>query len=299
MSGASQAGNDMEVGRTNESEVGTRLVAIPNPSGGLFGGGDAPDGYEFDYVLDVALEGDFVVTKVPVHGVDAIHATGSIAKTIGGEIGTQPAGNGIVGRGMNGIVGYVQTAARDVPDEQAMLAGVLGEGGGGAGVVGRGQTGVVGVQGPSGGPSPILRDPGLESGENAGIIGYGGIGVTGKGFNGPGVHGIGTIPGASGFPGVHGESTNGVGVWAEGSPGLQATSPDGNSGLFEANPHRAQVWIVPMPASIDTPTKLAHAEMGELCVTVAPDGNRGIAASLWFCMRGGGAASAATWVKIV
>jgi hypothetical protein len=296
MSGASEAGDDMEVGRTNESEVGTRLVAIKNPSGGLLGGGgDAPDGYEFDYVLDVALLDDFVLTTVPTHGVDAIHATGSIAKTIGGETGTQPPGNGIVAFGVNGIVGYVQTAPRNVAEEQGMQAGVLGEGGGAnAGVVGRGQTGVIGCQGLS------SRDAMLEGSENAGVIGYGGIGVTGKGFSGPGVHGIGTQPGGlSGFAGVHGES-NGVGVLAEGSPGLQAKSPDGNSGVFEANPHRAQVWIVPMPAAIDTPTKLlGHAEPGELCVTVGPDGNRGIIASLWFCARGGGAASSATWVKIV
>jgi hypothetical protein len=289
---ANQAGDHMDVGRTNESEVGTRLVAIPNPVG-VFGGGDAPDGYAEDYVLDVALKDDFVLTTEPVHGVDAIHATGSIAKTIGGETGTQPPGNGIVARGVNGIVGYVQTAARNVAEEQVMQAGVLGEGGGAnAGVVGRGQTGVVGCQGLS------SRDPSLESSENAGVIGFGGIGVTGIGSSGPGVHGIGTIPGASGLPGVHGESTDGVGVLADGSPGLQANSPDGNSGVFEHNPHRAQVWIVPI--SIDTPTKLlGHAELGELCVTIAPDGNRGTAASLWFCMRGGGSAASATWVKIV
>jgi hypothetical protein len=288
---ANQAGDYMNVGRTNESEVGTRLVAIKDP-----GQGDALGGYQFDYVLDVALNDDFVLTSTPTHAVDAIHATGSIKKTIGGEIGTQPAGNGIVAWGVNGIVGYaVHDAAplpapRDLADEQAMQAGVLGEGGVGAGVVGRGQTGVIGFQGPS------APDPDLES-LGAGVIGYGGIGVIGQGSSGPGVRGIGTTPGAgvSGFPGVHGKSTDGTGVLAEGSPGLLAQSPDDNSGVFEANPHRAQVLIVPMPVSIDSPNQLP-GRAGELCVTI-----EGTVARLWFCVSGGGpagSASPANWVNI-
>jgi hypothetical protein len=256
---ASHSGDDMQVGQTNESEIGSRLVGIT-----------AKGGYAQDYVLDVALKDDFVLTT-GTEGVDAIHAKGSIVKSPGIQ-----AGNGIVAQGVNGIVGYVHEATadlgtRDLTEEQNMQAGVLGEGGiHKAGVVGRGQTGVVGCHGLA------SRDAGVEGTENAGVVGYGDIGVTGIGRNGPGVHGIGTQPaGLSGFVGVLGES-NGTGVQAKGSPALTAGSPDDYSGVFEANraaPRRGQIWIEPL--HIDTPTKLLGlGQPGELCVTLGLDALR-------------------------
>ncbi|MDP1069550.1 hypothetical protein, partial [Klebsiella pneumoniae] len=69
-SGADNAGDDMVVGRTNESEERTILVAK--------GGGDALDGYGEDFVLRVAIENDKVLRDAS-EGVDALHAKGTIA----------------------------------------------------------------------------------------------------------------------------------------------------------------------------------------------------------------------------
>ena len=66
MAGASEAGDDFEVGRTNESEERSILVAIP---------GD-PDGYQSDFVLSVSTADDAILTESG-DGVDGIHATGT------------------------------------------------------------------------------------------------------------------------------------------------------------------------------------------------------------------------------
>ena len=118
-SGANNSGDDMVVGRTNRSEIRTILVAQ--------NGDNAPDGYADDFVLDVSTVGDQVL-PTNSRGVDAIHAKGTIAFPTGGEIGTIPAANGVVGQGLNGIVGYVHPATRDKGTEQDSHAGVLGMG---------------------------------------------------------------------------------------------------------------------------------------------------------------------------
>jgi hypothetical protein len=183
-SGADNSGDDMVVGRTNRSEERTILVAQ--------NGDNAPDGYAEDFVLSVSTVDDKVL-PTDSHGVDAIHAKGTVAFPTGGAIGTIPAANGVVGQGLNGIVGYVHPATRDKSTEQDSHAGVLGVGApNDAGVLGRGLNGVVGYeQGTS-------RDSAFEAQETAGIVGVGPNGVSGKATGGFGVHGIGT-------PGVFGE----------------------------------------------------------------------------------------------
>jgi hypothetical protein len=288
MAGASGSNQDMVVGRTNESEERTRLVAI--------NGDNAPGGYSDDFVLDVGVANGHVLTD-GAHGVDGIHTTGSTPLPTGGVIGTLPPGNGLVARGLNGIVGYVHAALRDKTEESNAQAGVLGEGGtNSAGVFGRGQNGVVGYE------QNTSRDTPFESAEKAGVLGCGETGVSGKGTNGAGVHG-------RGLPGVHGQcDTNGPGVLAQGETGVfaegtdgagvQGSSASGNGGIFESNKRKAQIWIVPLDPSIDTPAKLlGKAEPGELCVTLSDDGNRRTVANLWFCILGG-PASAAVWTKI-
>src|SRR5690348_13557825 len=119
MSGASHANDDMVVGRTNETEERTLLVAI---------NGD-PDGYQADFVLQVSSK-DNQLLRTVAEGVDAVHAIGTEALATGGAVGTIPEGNGVVGRGLNGLVGYVHAAATDKAEERDVHAGVLGEGGG-------------------------------------------------------------------------------------------------------------------------------------------------------------------------
>ncbi len=136
MAGATEAGDDFSVGRTNKSEERSLLVAI---------NGD-PDGYQTDFVLDVSTEGNKVLTK-NADGVDAIHATGTVSFATGGAIGTIPEGNGIVARGLNGVAGYAHAAPRDKNIERDVHAGVLGVGGSGSpGVLGRGVNGVIGYR---------------------------------------------------------------------------------------------------------------------------------------------------------
>jgi len=286
-SGADESGDDMVVGRTNKSEDRTILVAT--------NGDNAPGGYEEDFVLSVSIEDDHVLTN-GLHGVDGIHATGSTELATGGAIGTLPPGNGIVARGLNGVVGYVHGALRDKAAESNTQAGVFGAGGIDAvGVFGSGLNGVVGCE------QSTPRDTAWEMLETAGVLGRGPIGVAGDGLNGPGVHGRGT-------PGVRGEGVSGPGVSGEGEtgvfgngsrgPGILATSSAENAGVFESR-RRAQIWIVPLGEKISDPTKLpGHAEPGELCVTISRDERGATTASLWFCAAGAGKASLANWVKI-
>src|ERR1700730_1321302 len=168
MAGATEAGEDFEVGRTNKSEERSLLIAT---------NGD-PDGYQTDFVLDVSIEGNQVLTKNP-DGVDAIHATGTVKLPTGGAIGTIPEGSGVVGRGLNGLVGYVHGAARDRNAERDVHAGGLGVGGSASpGFFGRGVNGVIGYE--DGAP----RDLAWESADPTGVIGHGGnagIGMRGNG----------------------------------------------------------------------------------------------------------------------
>src|SRR5262249_49876743 len=204
--GATESGDDMVVGRTNKSEERTILVAS--------NGENAPNGYEEDFVLNVSTAGDMVLTSTP-RGVDAIHAKGTVAFPTGGQIGTIPAGNGIISQGLNGVVGYVHAMARDRTLENAVGAGLLGVGGGTSpGVFGSGQNGVVGCE------QATARDLAFEAAQKAGVLGRGETGVSGDGANGPGVFG-------RGVPGVHGQSTGGPGVLAEGQTGVYTTGTDG------------------------------------------------------------------------
>jgi hypothetical protein len=304
--GADSAGDEMVVGRTNESEERTILVTKPTLE------------YAADFVLSVGIEdGGWTSTK-DHQGVDAIQATGAIAESPGGAGGiTEPAANGVVGRGLNGLVGYPHPVPRDRGREREAEAGVFGAGGiGGAGVFGRGRTGVIGYE------QDTDRDPSLETKEPTGVLGCGptgGFGVSevsggagGSVPGGPGVHGVGT-PGVFGEgqntnPGVAGDGgDDGVGVVGRGhgGPGMLAQSDADRAAVFESS-RRAQIFIVPL--GIPDPTKLpdtapgvpAKAEPGELCVTFTRDvrTNMQTVASLWFCKQSSGLAATANWVQI-
>ncbi len=292
-SGADESGEDMTVGRTNESDERTLLIAI--------NGENAPNGYEQDFVLNVSTKDDMVLVSTP-RGVDAIHAKGTVSFPTGGAIGTIPAGNGIISQGINGVVGYVHAMARDRNLENSAGAGLVGVGGGASpGVFGSGQNGIVGYE------QTTARDLAFEVAQKAGVLGRGETGVSGDGANGPGVFG-------RGLPGVRGESNTGPGVLAEGQTGVFATGNDGaglhatskkeQAAILESR-RKAQLWLVPLP--IKDPTSLPKSTAGELLSTVwteevpddAPDDvPRGVEiTSLWFCKIGGDPTQA-NWVKL-
>lgn len=230
-SGATSAGDDLTAGRTNTSEERTIVLATT-----------AKSGYADDFVVYVGTK-DGKVLRTVAEGVDGIHATGSVEFATGGMIGTIPAGNGLVGTGLNGVVGYVHAQPRDTDEEKRTQAGVFGSGGAAAGVLGRGANGVVGYSGT------VTRDTAWEADGQAGVRGRSDdIGVRGKG-------GAGGVQGTSersfgvegvGATGVLGRSTDGVGVYAacETGPGFQATSDADNAAVLQAS-KRPQLWLVP------------------------------------------------------
>jgi hypothetical protein len=284
-SGAEESGDDLVVGRTNTSEDRTLLIAI--------NGENAPDGYGEDFVLDVSTADDRVLVSTP-HGVDAIHAKGTIAFPTGGAIGTIPAGNGVIAQGINGAVGYVHETARDKALENSVGSGVLGVGGtDAAGVFGTGNNGVIGYE------QATPRDLAFETAQHAGVLGRGDIGVTGDGANGAGVFG-------RGLPGVRGESGSGPGVVGEGQVGAIATGNGGpglvassrvEQGAVVESRRMAQLLLIPLP--IESPLSMKKSTAGELLTTVWSDaqGREKEITSLWFC-KVGGDPSEANWVKL-
>ena len=298
MSGATDAGDDFEVGRTNKSEERSLLVAID---------GD-PDGYQTDFVLDVSIEDGRILTKNP-DGVDAIHATGTL--TTVGAIGTIPEGNGVVARGLNGLVGYVHAAARDRMDERDVHAGVFGVGGSASpGVFGRGVDGVLGYA------DGVMRDPAWEAATPTGVGGNGGsagLGVRGIGGNG-GVKGESTSSiGVEGIsqtaPGVAGRSSEGIGVYGESDAGIGVfgSSSGDNGGVFQSK-KSAQLFLIPNTvgalntASGITPQAINVADKGPP-LPVRGRGGQLMAVSdklgactLWFCVKDG---PPAQWAQVL
>jgi hypothetical protein len=314
--GASSSGDDMVVGRTNESEERTILIAT--------NGENAPIGYEADFVLNVEAAEELFTD----HGVDGVRAK---AFTVDGP---NPAGSGVVGRGLNGIVGYPHAVPRDKALEADAQAGVFGMGGtNAAGVFGRGQTGVFGrgQNGVVGYEQTTERDNAarsFEGNEHAGVLGCGPTGVSGLskvlggGSGGPGVHGVGTPgirgDGTDGNPGVSGDGGDGggIGVLGQGhdGPAIFGISEGDHAGIFDSRLSHdgkrieAQVSLIPInsvdPANpgrrISDPAQLTKADAGDLCVTITQDvstNNRPIAA-LWFCTESAGPAGTPVWVKI-
>ncbi|MDQ6773840.1 MAG: hypothetical protein M3024_12770 [Candidatus Dormibacteraeota bacterium] len=303
MAGATSSGDDFEVGRTNKSEVRSLLIAT---------NGD-PDGYQTDFVLDVSIEGNQVLTHNP-DGVDAIHATGTVSLATGGAIGTIPEGNGVVGRGLNGLAGYVHAAPRDRNEERDVHAGALGVGGSASpGLFGRGANGVVGYE--NGAP----RDLTWEAADTSGVIGNGGtagLGVRGTGGNG-GVKGESTqsvgVQGISQLsPGVNGTSVEGIGVVgiSERGPGVSGMSAQDNGGVFQSKAS-AQLYLIPNdvgPLKAPSPvTPLAipvlqdqgggprlprRARAGQLMAVKDDVGT----ATLWFCVKDG---PPARWTQVL
>jgi hypothetical protein len=284
-SGADESGDDMVVGRTNVSEERTLLLAS--------NGDNAPDGYGEDFVLNVSTVDDKVLVSSS-HGVDGIHAKGTVAFPTGGAIGTIPAGNGIIAQGINGAVGYVHGVARDKPLEDSVGAGVLGVGGvAAAGVFGTGQNGVVGYE------QATPRDLAFESAQRAGVLGRGETGVSGDGANGPGVFGRG-LPGVQGFsqggPGVLGDGQTGVIASGNDGPGVIASSSAEQGAVLESK-RMAQLWLVPL--RIQSPLELPRSTAGELLTTVWANKEQRDKeiTSLWFCTVGGNPTQA-NWVKL-
>ncbi|GAA4993571.1 hypothetical protein [Kitasatospora paranensis] len=300
--GAGQAGDDMAAGRTNRSQERTVLLAT----------GDDPAGYQEDFVLKIATVGDHVPTANP-EGVDALHATGTVAFPTGGAAGTIPAGNGVVARGMNGLVGYVHAVARDRTDEQQTQAGVLGVGGSGSpGLFGRGGSGVLGYA------DGTSRDPAFEAVEPGGVVGLAdtGTGVRGKGdtgVSGEGDAGAGVIGRSSLGPGVAGIGDQGIGVLGEssGGQGVFGLSKTDNGGAFQSEAW-AQVWLMPReaeplpPAVPHTPDAVPiderhpgpalprNGRAGELTALVDRDGR----CTLWFC-TGPAPSGHARWAQLL
>ena len=89
-SGADNSGDDMVVGRTNRSEERTILVAQ--------NGDNAPDGYAEDFVLSVSTVGDKVL-PTNSHGVDAIHAKGTVAFPTGVRLAPYRRPTGLLAKG--------------------------------------------------------------------------------------------------------------------------------------------------------------------------------------------------------
>ena len=300
MTGADDAGDDFEVGETNYSEKRTLLVAID---------GD-PDGYQDDFVLDVSIDGGRVLTKNP-DGVDAIHATGTLSLPTGGAIGTIPEGNGVVARGLNGLVGYVHAAVRDRMDERDIHAGVFGVGGTASpGVFGRGMDGVLGY------PDGVPRDPVWDAAGPSGVGGNGGsagLGVRGMGGNG-GVKGESTNSvGVEGIsqtaPGVAGRSPDGTGVLGESDSGIGVfgSSSGDNGGVFQSK-KSAQLFLIPndvgplnSPAGI-TPQAIPVADKGPPLPARGRGGqlmalkDRQGVCTLWYCVMDG---PPAQWAQVL
>jgi hypothetical protein len=300
MAGATEAGDDFSVGRTNKSEERSLLVAID---------GD-PDGYQTDFVLDVSTEGNKVLTKNP-DGVDAIHATGTVSFSTGVAIGTIPEGNGVVARGLNGLAGYVHAAPRDKTVERDVRAGVLGVGGSGSpGLFGRGVNGVIGYE------NGTARDLTWEGSDMSGVIGNGGNagtgvrgtggngGVEGKSTNSTGVAGISTLS-----PGVSGTSDSGTGVSGSSStgPGVSGASDKDNGGVFSSR-NAAQIFLIPNDISqlnspsLFTPQAINVADRGPRLPRNAKGGqllalkdNSGHC-TLWFCVKDG---PPARWAQVL
>ncbi|GAA1266222.1 hypothetical protein GCM10009665_64080 [Kitasatospora nipponensis] len=204
------------MGRTNRSEERTILVAKDA----------APDGYQANFVLSVSSENDGL-PRGGAEGVDAILATGTAVVSTSAV--TVPAANGLVGRGANGVVGYVHAAARSQSHEQSVQAGVLGTGGAdNPGVFGQGSYGVIGYS------AGVPRDLNWELQNTGGVSGRSnGFGVCGKG-DGGGVFGF--APGDA--AGVRGDTEAGWGV--------HGRSASGNGGVFESR-SAAQLMLLPNP----------------------------------------------------
>jgi hypothetical protein len=249
-------------------------------------------------VLLVSSENNKLLRTV-AEGVDAIHAIGTEALAGGGAfIGTIPEGSGVVGRGLNGLVGYVHAAATDKAEERDVHAGVLGEGGDASpGLFGRGSNGVVGYT------ASLPRDLTFETADSTGVVGLAqGVGVRGKGDNG-GVQGIGTeaafgVQGTSDLgPGVDGFSPDDTGVQgrSDSGTGVQGTSTRGIGGVFSSGSLAAQIRLQPHPEPLANPNGSVPGSAGDLLVLQQVADEQSV--NLWFC-RMSGNASTVIWVKI-
>ncbi len=206
-----------------------------------------------------------------------------------------PAEQMIIGRGRNGVVGYVEGVTRNASEEEQARSGAVGLGGADAfGVYGRGSNGLVGYE------QSTPRDPVFEAQGGAGVVGRGPVGVRADGTTGAGLQGRGT-------PGVQAQSSSGpatisegqVGIFARGRPGPGVVGvSSGDRGAILSSRRTAQLWLIPLDDAYASPAHLpANAAAGELLVTESVDEQGTRIASLWFCTKGGSPGEA-TWSKL-
>lgn len=284
-SGATSAGDDMVVGRTNSSEQRTVYVAK---------NGD-PNGYTSDVMLQAGPGDDILLGAF--QGVDAIRGTGTKYQDNGHGV-VHFAGNGVVGRGLNGIVGYVHITARNRDLERSNHAGVLGVGDETAGTRSPGVWGVgaTGVRGTSANGEGVIG----ESTTNVGILG--------RSTNGVAIHGE-----SGGSVGIRGRGSPGVSGWSAGGAGIDGRSNTGVGGIFGSAsgsqvqllpntcdqlgaPVAATVKAVPVAAGAARPPVQKFASAGELALFQS-----GGQCSLWLCVKSGVPATGASskWAQVL
>jgi hypothetical protein len=250
MSGADDTGDDIEIGESNQADLGTSLVLVPTEA-------------------DQSLLSDFVLSVDVVQGPGLKAVNGIVSRGIAG-------GSGVVGTsdtlGGPGVLGIGTAAAAGVMGTNAFGTGVSGistdPSGSGVGVSGISDKGF-GVLG--------------NSAHGVGVDGVSsiGVGVHGISSSGDGVFGRSLLAGT----GVVAESGSGIGVRARTGTGVAvfASSTHERGGVFlsgsvpfEASPGIrtsqegiAQVRLVPS-SSPKLPTK---GSMGDLFahVVVSPN----------------------------
>ena len=195
----------------------------------------------------------------------AAHVEPEANLEVGMASGTEANGEMVVGRGPNGVIGYVADVPRNADAEGQAQSGIVGLGGSACfGVFGRGSNGLVGYE------QSTERDPVFEGQGGAGVVGRGPVGVRADGTDGPGIQSRGT-------PGVHSQSSVGpatvsegqVGIFASGRPGPGIVGvSSGDRGAILSSRRTAQLWLIPLDDAIPTPVQLpANASAGELLVT--------------------------------
>jgi hypothetical protein len=248
---------------------------------------------------------DSDVEGVGVHGSG--NTIGVFGKTVSGGIARVAGVYGQDNQGKTGVLGAVMrggtaVAGVNVSSLGNPLAtfnnlpnpgdgngtGVYGTSGSGIGVHGTSNTGW-GVHGISTSNTAVFASS--DSGFGAHGKSTSNTGIVGESDTGWGVHGISTSNTAvfassdSGF-GAHGKSTSNTGIVGESDTGI--------GGVFESQ-QAAPIRLI--PKNLESPEGQINGNGGELLVTTTA-GESGESFALWFCARGGDAAST-VWELVV
>ena len=230
------------------------------------------------------------------YGINVAGDRAGVVGTCGSEAGHD---SDVEGVGVHGSGNTIGVFGKTVSGGIARVAGVYGQDNQGkTGVLGavmRGGTAVAGVNVSSlGNPLATFNNlPNPGDGNGTGVYGTSGsgIGVHGTSNTGWGVHGISTSNTAvfassdSGF-GAHGKSTSNTGIVGESDTGI--------GGVFESQ-QAAPIRLI--PKNLESPEGQINGNGGELLVTTTA-GESGESFALWFCARGGDAAST-VWELVV